>query len=175
MTVGTTSGDCQLFVTIRFPESKFRNERTATTGPGAAETAASLMGFGVSGSHERRSIKFSSSLLWGCRRCKGAASSLVPECLSSSSSASIFVTRGCRQLLGSCHFARPQSESVTVFVCHRLRLSASSPVSVFVSSRHSARWFVQRASAVGPMFYIEGLETTVACVFKVCAVLRKVR
>ena len=30
----------------------------STTGPGAAETAASVMGSGVSGLHERRSIKF---------------------------------------------------------------------------------------------------------------------
>ena len=48
-------------------------------------------------------------------------------------SSSIFVTLVCRQLLGSCHFARPQSESVFVFDC--LRLSPSSPVSVFVSLR----------------------------------------
>ena len=45
---------------------------------------------------------------------------------------------------------RPQSESVFVFVC----------------LRRSARWLlVQKASGVGPLFYIEGLETDVACVF----------
>ena len=32
-----------------------------------------------------------------------------------------FVTLGCRQLYGSCHFARPQSESIFVFVCLCLR------------------------------------------------------
>ena len=94
-------------------------------------------------------------------------------------SSSVSVTLGCLQLSGSCHFARPQSRSsssaVSVFVCLRLRPSPSSSVSVFVCLRRSARWLVQRAWAVGPMFYIEGLETTVACVFKVCAVLRKVR
>ena len=36
-------------------------------------------------------------------------------------SSSFFVTLGCRQLLGSCRFARPKSESVFVFDCHRLR------------------------------------------------------
>ena len=34
----------------------------------------------------------------------------------------VFVTLGCRQLLGSCHFARSQSESV-FFVDLRLRYS----------------------------------------------------
>ena len=53
---------------------------------------------------------------------------------------------------GSCNtykFASPTNASIFVFVC----------------LRRSAGWLVQRASAVCPMFYIEGLETTVACVF----------
>ena len=62
--------------------------------------------------------------------------------------------------------------SVDVFVfdclrlCLRLRPSPSSSISIVVPSG--------KASAVCAMFYIEGLETTVACVSTVYAVLRKV-
>ena len=59
------------------------------------------MGSGVSESHERRSIKF---------RLRHSGVSSLQE---------------------SCRFARPQSESVSVFDCLRLRLSPSSSVSVF--------------------------------------------
>ena len=59
------------------------------------------------------------------------------------------------ELLGSCRFARPQSESVFVFVfdCLRHRLPSSSSVSVVVPGG----WSVCLLT-VGPMFYIEGLE-----------------
>ena len=40
--------------------------------------------------------------------------------------------------------------------------------------RRSARWLVQRASAVCPTFYFEDVEAAVACVFSLC-VLRGVR
>ena len=106
------------------------------TGPGAAETAASFIGSEVSESHERKSTKF---LL----RHSGVSSAVkelpirsspqrVPLYLSPSSSASVVVTLGCRQLQRSCHFARPQTESVSVSVCFRLRLPPSSSVSVEV-------------------------------------------
>ena len=52
--------------------------------------------------------------------------------LSSSSTVSFFVALGCRQLLGSCQFARPQSEFVSVFARLRLFPSLSSSISVFV-------------------------------------------
>ena len=63
-------------------------------------------------------------------------------------SSSVFVTLGCRQLKGSCHFARLQSESVFVSNCHRPRLSPSSTVSVFVclGLRMSPSW----CKVVGP-------------------------
>ena len=57
------------------------------------------------------------------------------------------------------------SSPVPVFVYLRPHLSPSSSVSVLICLRRGARWLVQRASAVCPMFYIMGLETTVACVF----------
>ena len=144
------------------------------------------MDSGVSGSLDRirRSTKFRLRHSGESLAVRGAATSLVPRVsLSSSSSASAFVTLGCRQLSSSCHFARHQSEclglrlpptsSVSVLVCLRFarlrpRLSPfrpSSSISIFVSLRRSARWLVQRASAVGSMFYIESLETTVTCVF----------
>ena len=68
-------------------------------------------------------------------------------------------TPWCRQLHGSCHFTCPQSQSVLVLVCLRRR----------------ARWLIQRASAVCPMLCIEVLGTTVACMFSMCVVLRRVR
>ena len=122
------------------------------TGPGAAETAASFIGSEVSESHERKSTKF---LL----RHSGVSSAVkelpirsspqrVPLYLSPSSSASVVVTLGCRQLQRSCHFARPQSESVSVFVGLRLRPSTSSPVSdfVYLRLRLSPSWY----QVVGP-------------------------
>ena len=144
------------------------------TGPGAAETAASFIGSEVSESHERKSTKF---LL----RHSGVSSAVkelpirsspqrVPLYLSPSSSASVVVTLGCRQLQRSCHFARPQSESVSVFVGLRLRPSTSSPVSdfVYLRLRLSPSWYqVVGPESVGCLstVYIEGLETTVACAF----------
>ena len=99
-----------------------------------------------------------------CLRLRPSPSSSVPVFaslrlrLSSSSPLSVFV----------CHHLRPSpSSSVSVFAPLRPRLSPPSPVSVFVCLRRSAMWLVQRASTVGPMFYIEGLEATVACVFRV--------
>ena len=132
----------------------------STTGPGAAETAAaSFMGSGVSGSHER-SIRFRLRHSWMSSAARKLPLRSSPECLSSSSlspSSSVFV------------FAVPVflclRLRVFVFVCLRLRLSPSSSVPVFVCLRRSARCLVQRASAVCPIFYIEGLETTVACAF----------
>ena len=134
------------------------------------------MSSGVRGLHER-SVEFCLRLplpssLWCVVSCKRAATSLVPR-VSLSSSVSFFV---CLCLRHSCVTSavkelplRSSPERV------RPRLSPSSPVSVFVCLRRSARWLVQRVSAVCPVFYIEVLETTVACAFCVCAVLRRER
>ena len=129
------------------------------------------MGSGVSGWHERRNIKF--------RRRHSLVSSAVRELplrlspewvclhlqLSPSSSVSVLA---CLRLRLS------PSSTVSVFVCLRPRLSPSSSISVFVCLRRSAKWLVQRVSVVCPIFYIEGVETTVSCVFTVYAVFRGV-
>ena len=90
--VGTAWGDCRCSLVICFSQSKFRNE---ATGPGAAETATSSMGSGVSESHGRWGIKFCfhhSGVVVSWRR---AATLFHPGVhLSSSSSASICVTLG---------------------------------------------------------------------------------
>ena len=100
--------------------------------------------------------------LSGVVSCKGAATSLVPRvCLSSSSSSSVSVFV-CLRLRHS-GVSSAMRESSFVFVRLRLRPSPCSSISVFVCLRRSARWLVQRASAICPLFYFEGLDTTVAC------------
>ena len=117
---------------------------------------ASKLKFYWKASSGRRGLRRFHDWIWGCGDCcilHGLGSQrvaweekyqvpsfitlrwLARVSLSSSSSAPVFVTLGCRQLLGSCHFARPQSESVSVFDCLRLRLSPSSSISVFVYPR----------------------------------------
>ena len=110
-----------------FPESKFRNERTG---------AVPRLDLGLQ------------RLLYPSWAQESAGR--MREVLGS-----VFVTLGCRQLQGNCHFTRPQSvylrlrcprlrlssyslspsSFVSVFVCLCLRLSPSSPVSVFVYLR----------------------------------------
>ena len=101
--------DCQRFVTIRFPENKLRNERAG---------AVPRLDLGL-----HRLLHPSKARESGVRM-RGEVSS------------SVFVTLGCRQLYGSCHFARPQSLSSSSFVCIfarlRLRLSPSLSISVAV-------------------------------------------
>ena len=98
----------------------------STTGSGAAETAASVMGSGVSGSHEGRSIKF--------RLCYSGVSSAVREL----------------PLRSSPKVSLSSSSTVSVFVCPRLCPSPSSPLPVVVPGgwsrgrRLSVRCFTSR-------------------------------
>ena len=61
-------------------------------------------------------------------------------------SSSIFVTLGCCQLSGSCHFAHPQSESVFVFDCLRLHLPLPSSLWGVVSCQGAATLLIPRVS-----------------------------
>ena len=139
--VGTTWENCQRFITNVF----------------------------LKASSGRRGLERFHDWTWGCRDCcffRGHSSQRVAweEKYQVPSSS-----------LWGVVFARPYlrlflSSSVSVFVCPCLRLSLFSSISVFVYLRlrlslSQCQVFVQRASAVDPMFYIEGLKTTVACVF----------
>ena len=125
----------------------------STIRPGAAETAASFMGSGVSRSHERRSIKF-------CLRHSGVSSAVRELPLRSSPE---WVYLRLRHSGVSSAVRKLPLRSSPEWVCLRLHLSPSSSLYIFVCLCHSARWLIQRASAVCPMFNIEGLDTAVAC------------
>ena len=130
---------------LTFTKSKFRNDR-----PGAVlrlDLGLQRLPRPSWGreSASRKRGKVSSSVFVTLGRCKGAATSLIPRVSLSPSS------------------------SVSVFGCLRLRLPLSSSLWGAVSCKGAATSLVPRvglsSSAACPMFYIEGLDTTVVCAF----------
>ena len=112
------------------------------TRPGAAETAASSMGSGVSESHGKWGINsIPSSSLWDSRLLKG-----------------------------SCRFAPPQSASVFLFFCLRLRLPPSS--SAYVFAHFCFR--LPRSSCSSVIVCLCG-SATVVYMLTVCSVFHGVR
>ena len=101
------------------------------SGPEVAGAARTFMGIGVSGSHERRRLKFSVSLC-GVVSCKGAASPLIFRVnLSSSSSLSVVVPGGWSRgrQLSDVHRRSGDHRGMRVFsLCGRVR-NATRPVS----------------------------------------------